>query len=254
MSETRLLSVYAKQAEIRLGTLTSLCGPPGPKGDRGEQGERGPKGDAFTYADFTPEQLASLTGPQGPKGERGDPGDTGAQGAQGPRGDAGPQGPKGDVGPAGPAGPQGPKGDKGDPGEAPVTSVDGKTGDVSVMDCVYASAATALNVNGLTSIQLTKSISNARVLIFQATGNGTFTDMVACGPFRDGVLFGLTNKFYTIEGDDTVLRTVFARVYPENGGTKLTIKSGYGHAISSSGGLWWSSNLNFTVSKIYALY
>lgn len=29
----------------------------------------GPKGDAFTYADFTPEQLAALTGPQGPAGD-----------------------------------------------------------------------------------------------------------------------------------------------------------------------------------------
>ena len=36
------------------------------------QGPKGDKGDAFTYADFTPEQLASLTGPQGPKGEKGD--------------------------------------------------------------------------------------------------------------------------------------------------------------------------------------
>lgn len=29
----------------------------------------GPKGDAFTYADFTPEQLAALIGPQGPQGD-----------------------------------------------------------------------------------------------------------------------------------------------------------------------------------------
>lgn len=29
----------------------------------------GPKGDAFTYEDFTPEQLAALTGPQGPQGD-----------------------------------------------------------------------------------------------------------------------------------------------------------------------------------------
>ena len=40
----------------------------------------GPKGDAFTYEDFTPEQLAALTGPQGPIGE------TGATGPQGPQG------------------------------------------------------------------------------------------------------------------------------------------------------------------------
>lgn len=53
----------------------------GPKGDKGDTGSQGPKGDAFTFEDFTPEQLANLkgpkgdTGPQGPKGEKGDKGD-----------------------------------------------------------------------------------------------------------------------------------------------------------------------------------
>ena len=61
-------------------------GPQGPKGDTGVTGPQGEKGDAFTYADFTAEQLAAL------KGEKGD---TGAQG------DIGPQGPKGDTGAAG---------------------------------------------------------------------------------------------------------------------------------------------------------
>lgn len=43
----------------------------------------GPKGDAFTYADFTPEQLKALKGEQGPagadgvKGDKGDPGQDG---------------------------------------------------------------------------------------------------------------------------------------------------------------------------------
>ena len=65
---------------------TGDIGPQGPKGDTGSQGLQGPKGDAFTFEDFTPEQLASLKGPKG---------DTGAQGPQGEKGD---------------------KGDKGDPG------------------------------------------------------------------------------------------------------------------------------------------
>lgn len=71
-------------------------GPQGPKGETGATGPagatgpQGPKGDAFTYEDFTPEQLEALTGPQGPAGA---------------------------TGPAGPTGPQGPKGDKGDTGE-----------------------------------------------------------------------------------------------------------------------------------------
>ena len=55
-------------------------GPIGPKGDKGDIGAQGPKGDAFTFEDFTPEQLASLKGPKG---------DTGPQGPQGEKGDRG---------------------------------------------------------------------------------------------------------------------------------------------------------------------
>lgn len=56
---------------------TSSADLKGPKGEKGEQGERG---YAFTYDDFTPEQLAAL------KGEKGDTGATGAQGERGPTG------------------------------------------------------------------------------------------------------------------------------------------------------------------------
>lgn len=49
-------------------------GDPGAQGLQGIQGERGEKGDAFTYADFTPEQLANL------KGEKGDSGIDGKDG------------------------------------------------------------------------------------------------------------------------------------------------------------------------------
>lgn len=104
----------------------------------GPQGPEGPKGDAFTYEDFTEEQLEALTGPQGTnayitgadatvdnsvgipsvnvvlggtdsertftfnfsnlKGDTGPKGDTGEQGIQGP------QGLKGDTGEQGPSG------------------------------------------------------------------------------------------------------------------------------------------------------
>lgn len=87
-------------------------GAQGPQGLKGDTGATGPKGDAFTYADFTPEQLAALVGPQGPKG------DTGAQGEQGPQGETGAQGPKGDTGDTGPKGDKGDQGDKGDKGDA----------------------------------------------------------------------------------------------------------------------------------------
>ena len=60
--------------------LASLQGMPG------KDGKQGPPGKAFTYDDFTPEQLAELTGPEGPQGPRGP---QGPQGVQGPKGDAG---------------------------------------------------------------------------------------------------------------------------------------------------------------------
>lgn len=100
-------------------------GSQGPTGPTGPEGKQGPKGDAFTYDDFTEEQLEALTGPQGPAGPKGDTGpqgpqgekgDTGSQGPEGPKGDTGPQGEKGDKGDTGATGEQGPKGDKGDTG------------------------------------------------------------------------------------------------------------------------------------------
>ena len=99
-------------------------------------GPQGEKGTPFTYADFTPAQLAALTGPQGPQGEtgpRGEKGDTGAQGPKGDTGARGPAGPAGEsiVGPQGPkgdTGPQGPRGEKGDPGEKGATGATGATG------------------------------------------------------------------------------------------------------------------------------
>ena len=118
-----------------------------PKGDKGDTGPQGPKGDAFTFEDFTPEQLASLKGPKGDKGDAGAKGDTGAQGPQGEKGDTGPAGPKGDTGPQGlkgdkgdigPQGPQGdtgpqgekgPKGDKGDTGPQGPQGLKGEKGD-----------------------------------------------------------------------------------------------------------------------------
>ena len=102
----------------------------------GDTGEKGDTGDAFTYGDFTPEQLASLkgetgdTGPAGPKGdtgEKGDKGDTGAKGdtgnkgetgATGSKGDTGAKGDTGDTGPAGNTGPAGATGDTGATGTA----------------------------------------------------------------------------------------------------------------------------------------
>ena len=81
-------------------------GPAGPQGEAGAQGPAGPKGEAgapFTYADFTPAQLAALKGETGPQGPAGPQGEPGPQGPAGPQGDAGAQGPQGEAGPQGPA-------------------------------------------------------------------------------------------------------------------------------------------------------
>ena len=67
-------------------------GPQGEKGDTGSQGEKGDKGDAFTYSDFTADQLASLKGEKGDTGPQGPKGDTGETGPQGERGPAGQDG------------------------------------------------------------------------------------------------------------------------------------------------------------------
>ena len=103
-------------------------GPQGPKGDLGEQGPqglKGDKGDPFTYADFTPEQLASLKGEKGDKGDQGPKGDTGDTG---PKGDIGPQGPKGEQGEQGPQGIQGEVGPKGDTGPQGLQGIQGEQG------------------------------------------------------------------------------------------------------------------------------
>ena len=92
----------------------------------GDTGEKGDTGDAFTYEDFTPEQLAGLkgetgdTGPAGPKGDTGDKGETGAKGDKGDKGETGATGEKGDTGP---------KGDTGDTGATGDTGPAGATGD-----------------------------------------------------------------------------------------------------------------------------
>ena len=98
------LSTYATKAEVeaKVSTVTGQKGDPGPKGD---------KGDPFTYADFTPDQLAALKGPKGDKGDQGVAGQQGPIGPVGPKGDRGEKGEQGPQGIQGPVGPQGPKGE-----------------------------------------------------------------------------------------------------------------------------------------------
>ena len=113
---------------------TGPAGPQGETGERGpkgETGDKGDKGDAFTYSDFTKEQLEGLRGPQGiqgPKGGKGDTGDTGPQGEKGDKGDTGETGPRGPQGEQGIQGPTGPQGEKGDTGAQGPKGATGDTG------------------------------------------------------------------------------------------------------------------------------
>ena len=113
-------------------------GPAGPKGDTGDTGPQGPKGDAFTFEDFTPEQLASLKGPKG---------DTGATGPQGPQGE------------------KGEKGDKGDPGTITIDTSLSTTSTNAVQNQAIATA-----INGKADTTHTHSISDVTTL--QTTLNG----------------------------------------------------------------------------------
>ena len=121
-------------------------GPQGIQGEAGPQGPQGEKGDAFTYDDFTEDQLAALKGPQGkqgPAGEKGEAGPQGPAGEQGPQGEVGPQGEKGEQGPAGEkgekgdqgdVGPQGPQGVQGEKGEQGPAGEKGEKGDAFTYD------------------------------------------------------------------------------------------------------------------------
>lgn len=95
------------------------------------QGLRGKDGKAFTYQDFTPEQLMGLRGPMGPTGPRGETGPIGPQGKQGrdgERGDVGPMGPQGSAGRQGLPGPKGDRGDIGPQGPAGRDGINGTPG------------------------------------------------------------------------------------------------------------------------------
>ena len=171
------------------------------KGDTGPQGIQGEKGDAFTYSDFTEEQLASLkgekgdkgdkgdTGPQGIQGEKGDKGDTGTQGIQGPqgekgdKGDTGPQGPQGEQGIQGIQGEKGDKGDKGDTGlqglqgEQGIQGPKGDTGPQGIQGIQGEKGETGANgKDGISpSVDISKSGKVTTINITDTTGVHTAT-------------------------------------------------------------------------------
>ena len=160
--------------------LAALTGPQGPKGDTGPKGE---PGDAFTYADFTPEQLAGLTGPKGDKGDTGPAGPAGPKGDSGPQGDTGPQGPKGDTGPQGTAGPQGPKGDPGSDASVTEESIAEALGYAPANGDDYVeSHQSELDAGKLMGVNANGDVVpvEREVLICTITGTGTASSPYAC--------------------------------------------------------------------------
>ena len=73
------------------GTTTATV-KNGQNGKDGKDGKDGEKGDAFTYEDFTPEQLAALKGEQGEPGKDGKDGTNGTNGRDGTNGTNGKDG------------------------------------------------------------------------------------------------------------------------------------------------------------------
>lgn len=108
---------------------TGSQGPAGLKGEKGDTGPAGLKGDAFTFEDFTPEQLASLKGQ------------------------------KGDIGPQGPQGPKGDKGDKGDPGTITIDTSLSTTSTNAVQNKAITTA-----INSKADTNHTHSISDVNTL------------------------------------------------------------------------------------------
>ena len=163
--------------------LAALTGPQGPKGDTGPKGD---KGDAFTYADFTPEQLSGLTGPKGDKGDTGPAGPAGPKGDSGPpgpKGEAGPQGPKGDTGPQGTAGPQGPKGDPGSDASVTREAIDEALGYVPANGDDYVERhQSELEAGMLMGVNANGDVVTVEREIFICTimGSGTEASPYAC--------------------------------------------------------------------------
>ena len=168
------LDAYATKTYVD-GQIDTIELTPGPKGD---------KGDAFTYADFTPEQLAGL---KGEKGDKGDTGETGPQGIQGIQGEQGPKGDKGEIGPAGPQGEVGPAGADGTPG------VDGKAG-----------LTTAISVNGSTYMHKNGVIKLPNYPSIEGLATTTYVDEAVAGIETGGGSIDLSN-YVTTEAMNTAL-------------------------------------------------
>ena len=118
VSADKLSAIVMNYAQNNMEMLKGKNGKDGKDGKDGYTPKKGvdyfdgKPGRAFTYSDFTQEQLDALKGEKGEKGDKGDQGPQGKQGIQGDKGDKGERGYKGD---------KGDKGEKGDDGEVTLT-------------------------------------------------------------------------------------------------------------------------------------
>lgn len=154
-------------------------------------GLKGDKGDAFTYENFTEEQLEKLKGPKGDTGEKGDVGLTGPvgpqgeRGIQGPKGEIGPQGQKGDTGEAGPIGPMGPTGPQGPMGPEGPAGPKGEQGAPFRIAKIYNSVSAmqtdsnSLNMGDIVLISTdnVEDEDNAKLYIRNESGYSLLTDL-----------------------------------------------------------------------------
>lgn len=136
------ISVTDKNGTGNITLLHGKDGTNGKDGATGEQGAKGEKGDAFTFDDFTAEQLESL---KGEKGDKGDKGEQGLQGIQGEQGIQGVQGIPGEKGEKGDTGAAGKDGQNGTDGKTPMKGVDYYTDadKAEIVNAVIAALPTA---------------------------------------------------------------------------------------------------------------
>ena len=228
------LYVWNGNSWENVGNIKGDTGDVGPKGDTGAKGDTGVKGDtgdAFTFEDFTPEQLASLKGPKGNTGDTGKTGSKGDTGASGfsptvnvnhedgeiiitseegsviisfdeLKGDTGASGVKGDTGAKGDTGPKGDTGQGSDeeagwklPVDQILTTTTLPTG-VSVgyrVAIVTSSVMAIKEYNG--SSWDTESLDSYSVIPLKHSGSIQMYLAKSTGPVYMGVEYGVFGKF-----------------------------------------------------------
>ncbi len=240
-----LSATNTKLANLKEGPQGPVgpMGPQGPKGDKGDTGLTGATGKAFTYADFTSEQLLALKGPKGDKGDKGDQGlqgpkgDQGIQGIQGPKGD---KGDKGDTGLTGPQGPQGIQGVKGDTGAQGPQGIQGLKGDGLQIDGVVATAAEL--PSGTT--KLTYLVGTT--LYFRNAGSSNWTkgvDIKGVDGKSGSVVTITSDGYWAIDGVKT--STMAKSSQDELDKLKLYVQSRGENLVTNGAGLM-GDNTNFS--------